>query len=100
MTAVGFLLFFVPGIVFAMFSFFTIYFVVDRDESPITAISSSFTMVGSNLGAALLSGLLAIVVMLAGTIALFVGLLVAIAVAALAATYACKRFGGQPVVEI
>lgn len=100
LTSIGFVLLFLPGVVFAIFSFFTIYFVVDRDESPIKAIGSSFTMVGSNLGAALLSGLLAVVVMLAGTIALLVGLLVAIPVAALAAAYAFKRFSGQPVVEI
>lgn len=100
LTSIGFVLLFLPGVLFAIFSFFTIYFVVDRDESPITAIGSSFKMVGSNFGAALLSGLLAILVMVAGTIALLVGLLVAIPVTALAAAYAFKRFGGQPVIEI
>ena len=100
LTTIGFLLLFLPGVIFAIFSFFTIYFVVDRDESPLKAIGSSFSMVGSHLGAALLSGLLAVLVLMAGTIALIVGLLVAIPVTALAAAYAFRKFSGQQVVEI
>lgn len=99
LTTIGFVLLFLPGIVFAIFSFFTLYFVVDRDASPFSALGSSFSMVGSNFGAALLSGLLAFLVLILGAIALVVGLLVAIPVTALAASYAFRRFSGQPVVE-
>lgn len=99
LTSIGFVLLFLPGLAFAIFSFFALYFVVDRDQSPFTALGSSFTMVGRNFGAALLSGLLAIGVLLLGAIALVVGLLVAVPVTALAASYAFRRFSGQPVVE-
>ena len=100
LTSIGIVLLFLPGIVFAIFSFFTIYFVVDQGQSPFSALGSSFKMVGSNFGAALLSGLLAVLVLIGGAIVLLVGLLVAIPVTALAGAYAYKRFSGQPVVEI
>ena len=99
-TSIGFVLLFLPGLLFAIFSFFTIFFVVDRDESPFAAIGSSFRMVGSHFGAALLSGLLAVLALMAGMMALFVGLLVAIPVTVMAAAYAFKRFDRQPVAEI
>ena len=100
LTSIGFVLLVIPGILFAIFSFFAIYSVVDRGESTFKAIGSSFSMVGSNFGQALLSGLLAFLVLLAGTIVLLVGLLVAVPVTVLAGTYAYKRFSGQPVAEI
>lgn len=100
LTTIGFVLLVLPGIIVSIFSFFAIYFVVDRDESPIKAIGSSFSMVGSNFGAALLSGLLAVLIVIAGTIVLVVGLLVAIPVTVVAGAYAFKSFSGQPVAEV
>ncbi|MGJ9423249.1 hypothetical protein [Aeromicrobium sp. CF3.5] len=100
LTSIGFVLLVLPGIIVSIFSFFAIYFVVDRDESPIKAIGSSFAMVGSNFGSALLSGLLAFLILIAGTLALVVGLLVAIPITVVAGAYAFKSFSGQPVAEV
>ncbi len=100
LTSVGFVLLVVPGIIVSIFSFFAIYFVVDRGESPLKAIGSSFSMVGSNFGQALLSGLLAFLVLIAGTIALVVGLLVAVPITVVAGAYAFRSFSGQPVAEV
>ncbi len=100
LTSIGFVLLILPGIVVSIFSFFAIYFVVDRDESPLKAIGSSFAMVGSNFGQALLSGLLAFLILIAGTVALVVGLLVAVPITVVAGAYAFKSFSGQPVVDV
>lgn len=100
LTSIGFVFLVLPGIVVSIFSFFAIYFVVDRNESPLKAIGSSFSMVGSNFGPALLSGLLAFLILVAGTIALVVGLLVALPVTVVAGAYAFKSFSGQPVADV
>lgn len=99
LSTIGIVLCILPGLVFSIFSFFTLYFVVDRDESPFTALASSFKLVGAHFGQALLTGLLAFLVLMAGTIALLIGLLVAIPVVSVAGAYSYRKFSGQPVTE-
>ena len=96
-TTIGFALCVLPGIIFAIFSYFTIYFVIDKDEDPFQAIQSSFKLVGDNFGNALLSGLLSVLVLLGGALLCLVGLLAAIPIATIAGAYAYRRFQGQPV---
>ncbi|VXC00415.1 hypothetical protein [Aeromicrobium sp. 9AM] len=97
LSTVGYLLCVLPGIVFAIFSFFTIYFVVDKGSDPVAAIGSSFSLVGGNFGNALLTGLLAALVLLAGVLLCLVGLLAAVPIVSLAGAYAFRRFQEQPV---
>jgi uncharacterized membrane protein len=97
LSTVGYLLCVLPGIVFAIFSFFTIYFVVDKGSDPVAAIGSSFSLVGGNFGNALLTGLLAALVLLAGALLCLVGLLAAVPIVSLAGAYAFRRFQEQPV---
>lgn len=97
LSTIGFLLFVIPGLVFTVFSFFTIYFVIDKDEDPIQAVQSSFKLVGANFGQSLLSGLLAFLVLMAGAILCLVGLLAAIPIVTIAGAYAYRRFQNQPV---
>ncbi len=96
-STIGFALCILPGILFAIFSYFTIYFVVDKDLDPFEAIGSSFKLVSNNFGQALLSGLLVVLVILGGAILCLVGLLAAIPVVTIAGAYAFRRFQGQPV---
>ncbi len=96
-TTIGTFLCILPGLVFSIFAFFTLYFVVDRDTDPIESIGSSFTLVGRNLGNGLLTGLLTILVIIAGALACLVGLLAAFPVVTIAGAYAFRRFQGQPV---
>lgn len=97
-TAIGFLLIFIPGLVVAFLTYFTTFFVVDDDaSSPVEAITDSVKLVSSNLGASLLLALLNVLVLIAGGIALGVGLIVAYPLVALASAYAYRRFRGQPV---
>jgi uncharacterized membrane protein len=97
-TAIGFLLLFIPGIVVAFLAYFTTFFVVDDDAtSPVEAITDSVKLVSSNVGDSLLLALLNVLILIAGGIALLVGLIVAYPLVALASAYAYRRFRGQPV---
>lgn len=96
-TTAGYLACILPGLIFSIFSFFSIYFVVDKAKDPVEAIGSSFTLVGRNFGNSLLTGLLAVLVTIAGALLCLVGLLVAVPVVTLAGAYAYRRFQGQPV---
>lgn len=96
-TTIGMMLCILPGVVFSIFAFFTLYFVVDKGTDPVESIGASFTLVGRNFGDALLTGLLAFLVAVAGMLLCLVGVLAAIPVVTLAGAYAFRRFQGQPV---
>ncbi len=96
-TTIGTLLCVLPGLAFSIFAFFTLFFVVDKGTDPIESIGASFTLVGRNLGDGLLTGLLAILVIVAGALLCLVGLLAAFPIVTLAGAYAFRRFQGQPV---
>jgi uncharacterized membrane protein len=98
-TAVGYMLCFIPGIIFAFFSMFTIPFVVDRSLSPVDAIKASFTTVNKNLGSALLAYLIVVAVALVGN-AVCVGGLISIPVSLLIMTYTYRRLSGGQVVPM
>lgn len=97
LTTVGIALLVLPGIVFGIFSFFTIYFVVDKNAAPFEALQSSFKLVTANFGDGFLTGLLAALVIVAGAVACLIGLLAAIPIATLAGAYAYKSFTGGPI---
>jgi len=97
-VTIGFVLLVIPGLIALFLTYFTTLFVVDDDaESPVKAIGDSVKLVSSNVGDALLLALLSVLVLIAGAIALLVGLIVAYPVTALAAAYAYRSFRGQPV---
>lgn len=97
LSTIGFLLCILPGLIFSIFAYFTLYFVVDKGRDPFQSLGSSFSLVSSNFGNGLLTGLLAMLVLLAGALLCLVGLLAAIPVVTLAGAYAFRRFQGQPV---
>ena len=97
-VTIGFVLLIIPGLIALFLTYFTTLFVVDDDaESPVKAIGDSVKLVSNNVGDSLLLALLSILVLIAGAIALLVGLIVAYPVTALAAAYAYRTFRGQPV---
>lgn len=97
LTTIGIALCVLPGLVFGIFSFFTIYYVVDKNAAPLEALKSSFKLVTANFGDGFLTGLLAVLVIIAGAICCLVGLLAAIPIASLAGAYAYKSFTSQPI---
>ena len=98
LVTIGFILLVIPGLIALFLTYFTTLYIVDDDAgSPVKAIQDSVKLISSNVGDALLLALLSVLVLIAGAIALLVGLLVAYPVTALASAYAYRRFRGQPV---
>ncbi|GAA2070270.1 hypothetical protein GCM10009821_04050 [Aeromicrobium halocynthiae] len=82
-TAVGYLLCFLPGIVFAWGAAFTFAFFYDKGLAPVDAIKASFTLFKDNLGPAILTVLLGGLVASAGVLLCFVGVIVSAPIAQL-----------------
>jgi len=91
---IGFVLLIVPGVIAAIFFMFSTLLVIDRDLGPIDAMKESMRIgLGhrwSLLGLIVLLSLIALV----GVLALFVGVLVAMPVAALAFVHAYRMLSG------
>lgn len=97
-TTVGLILCVIPGLVIMFLTYLATYALVDGDgQSPIEAIKQSVSLVSANVANSLLLAILNILVLIAGAIALCVGLLVAGPVTALATAYAYRAFSGRPV---
>jgi len=94
-VGIGFVLLIVPGILAAIFFMFSTVLVIDRNLGPIEAMKESMR-IGRGHRWTLL-GLLALLALigLAGMLALFVGLLVAIPVTALAFVHAYRVLSGS-----
>ncbi len=97
-TLIGFVLLIIPGLIIMFLTYLTTYSIVDGDRSAIDGIKHSVKLISDNVGNALLLALLNILVVIAGAIALCVGLIVAIPVTMFATAYAYRSFNGQPVV--
>lgn len=97
LTAVGYLLCYLPGIAVALLAQFTLYYVVDRGIGAVDAIKASFDLVVKNVGTTLLLFLGIMVVSAIGGLACGIGTLVAAPVALLAQAYVYRRLNGEPV---
>jgi uncharacterized membrane protein len=96
-TLIGFVLLIIPGLIVAFLTYFTTYAIVDDGKSAIDGIKHSVKLVSDNIGDSLVLAILNIVVVIAGAIALCVGLIVAIPVTIFATAYAYRAFNGQPI---
>lgn len=96
-TAVGIVLFVIPGLVFAFLAQFTLFFVIDKRMAPVDAIRASFTMVTRNLGAVLLLFLAVYAANLVGSALCGIGQLVSFPVGLLATTWLYRRLQDEPV---
>lgn len=90
----GVFLLIVGAFVVAFFLYWTQYFVVDRNMTATDAIVSSFRAIKSDAGNLLALALLNVLIIIAGTLALLVGLFVAIPVTTLASVYAYRVITG------
>jgi len=97
LVTVGFILLVIPGLIVLFLTYLTTYSLVDDDKSPVDAIKDSISLVSANIGESLLLALLSVVVIIAGFIALCVGILVAMPITIFAAAYAYRSFHGQPI---
>lgn len=93
-TFVGVFALIIGAFVVTFFLYWTQYFVIDRNMTATDAIVSSFNAIKSDAGNLFTLALLNVLIIVAGTLALLVGLLVAIPVATLASVYAYRAITG------
>jgi uncharacterized membrane protein len=96
-TGIGTILFVIPGIVFAFFAQFTLFFVIDKGLAPVDALKASFTLVNRNLGTVVLLFLGVYVAQAIGSFLCGVGVLVAIPVSLIATAFMYRRLQNEPV---
>lgn len=99
-TAIGFVLLIIPGIIVIFLTYFTLQFVIDQDQDPVTAIKSSFGVISKNVGPLLLLALASVGINLVGALLCGLGLLVTGPVTLIAATYAYRVVTGRFVAAI
>lgn len=95
-SAVGFILCVLPGIVVIFLTYLTTFFIVGGGRSAIDGITDSVKFTANHVGELLLLALLSVLVIFAGILACLVGLLVAIPVTTIAAAYAFRVLHGLP----
>lgn len=93
-TTIGLIALIIGAFVVAFFLYWTQYFVIDRNMTATDAIVSSFNAIKSDPGTLLALAALNILIIVLGTLALLVGLLVAIPVTTLASVYAYRVITG------
>jgi uncharacterized membrane protein len=100
LTAIGYALCYLPGIIVALFMMFTYLFVIDRNLGAIDAMKASFDVVKNNFGPAILAFLIAGIIMAVGGFVCGIGVIVALPVAQLFLAYAYRTLTGGPVAPL
>ena len=90
-TGIATILCFLPGVLIAFLTSFTLFFIVDQQLEAAEAIAASVKMVWHNFWAVLLFGILGFICLALGAVVLLVGLLVAVPVVVFAAAYTYRR---------
>lgn len=95
---IGMVLCYVPGLALALFSMFTLPFIIDKELPIFAAFKASFSLVRANFGLVLLTALAIGGVSYAGAMALLVGIAVSTPVALLLLAYAYRSLvpAGSP----
>lgn len=89
-AGIGLILLVIPGIIVIFLTWWTLQFVVDRNEDAITAIKSSFRAISSNAGQLFVLALALVGINILGLIPCGLGLLVTIPITIIASTYAYR----------
>ena len=97
MTGIGFVLCIIPGLVLSFFLFFTMQFVLDAGQDAISAIKSSFSLVGQNVGKVLVVALAFLGINILGAIPCGLGLLVTIPLTVIGTSYLYRVLSGRAV---
>ncbi|WP_026356993.1 membrane protein [Mycobacterium sp. 141] len=99
-VTIGIFLCVVPGLIAAIMLMFGTVAVLDRNQSGIEGLSTSFNIAKANFGPVALTWLVTILVMIVGALVCLVGLLVASPVAMLITVYAFRRLSGGQVAPL
>lgn len=93
-TYVGLALCIIPGIIAAFLLYYTLTFIVDKNQDAISGIKSSYALTSSNVGTLVLLALALIGINIVGALLCGIGLLVTAPVALIASTYAYRVLTG------
>jgi uncharacterized membrane protein len=97
---IGFLLFIIPGIIWSIkYQFFT-YLIVDKRMSPMQALKESARITQGQKMDLFLFSCVAIVLNLAGALALGVGLLITMPLTSLALAHIFRKLSAEPNIEV
>ena len=96
-TGVGYVLCIIPGIVFAFFAQFTLFYVIDKGMTAGQAIGASVRLVNKNLGTVIALYIGVLVANWIGGLLCGIGVLVSIPVGLLATTFMYRRLNGEQV---
>jgi hypothetical protein len=96
-TAIGLILFVIPGLVVLFLSWWTLQFVIDRHEGAVEGVGSSFRAISSQAGPVFLLALALIGINILGAIPLGLGLLITVPTSVIASTYAYRVVSGREV---
>jgi uncharacterized membrane protein len=97
-TGIATVLCYLPGVLIAFLTSYTLFFIVDQQLEAAEAIAESVKMVWHNFGNALLYFILAVIVLAIGALLLGIGLLVAAPVVVFGLAYTYRRLQDLPVV--
>lgn len=95
--ALGTLLLVLPAVVFAFFAYYTLAFLLDRGEDPVSALRSSAAFVAANVGRFLMLALAVVGINLAGALLFGVGLLLTVPWTVIATMHAFRTLQGERV---
>ncbi|SEK59142.1 hypothetical protein [Rhodococcus maanshanensis] len=90
LSAIGFVLLIIPGLIIVFLTWWTLQFVIDQNQDAITAIKSSFSSISQNVGPLLLLALALVGINIVGALLCGLGLLVTIPLTVIASTYAYR----------
>lgn len=96
-TFVGLLLCYLPGLVIAFATSYSLYFVLDKDLPPVEAIKASVNLVKDNLGPTIIWYIVGGLIAGAGAIACGVGMLLTVPLVLIGTAWTYKVLTGQPV---
>jgi uncharacterized membrane protein len=99
-TAIGFVLCIVPGVIASILLMFTVVALLDRNLPPVDSVKASFELAKANFGPVFITWLVIVATVAVGALLCGVGLLVAIPVAALIEVYAWRKLSGAGVADL
>ncbi len=96
-VTIGFILCFIPGIIFGFLGYYWGFFVVDKGLEPVEAIKASINLVKENVGTVLVWAIVAWLLTVIGLALCCVGYLVAAPVVFIGNAYLFRRLNNEPV---
>jgi uncharacterized membrane protein len=100
LTGIGYVLCFIPGIIVAFLTMFTVYALLDRNLAPFDAIKASVEITRANVGNAIVAWLISAAIVAVGVAVCYVGVIVAAPVASLFLVYTYRRLSGGQVAPL